>query len=104
MGSTGDAASWGWRNDPAKMGGGELIDTGYHPTYRLLFLAGKQPTAVSAMLGTYRLPLAAEDTALASVMFEDGMIGQVFSSWALRRAGGQTSSLLHHGRGRAALG
>lgn len=81
------AASWGWRNDPTKMGGGELIDTGYHPTYRLLFLAGQKPTQVSAMLGTYRLPLAAEDTALASVMFDDGMIGQIFSSWALRGPG-----------------
>jgi len=81
------AESWGWRNDPTKMGGGELIDTGYHPTYRLLFLAGQQPKEVSALLGTYRLPLAAEDTALASITFADGMIGQVFSSWALRGPG-----------------
>lgn len=80
-------ASWGWRNDPTKMGGGELIDTGYHPTYRLLFLAGQQPTEVTAMLGTYRLPLAAEDTAMAMVTFEDGMIGQIFSSWGLRGPG-----------------
>ncbi len=35
-------ADWGWRSDPAKMGGGEYIDTGYHPTYRLLFLAGSE--------------------------------------------------------------
>lgn len=80
-------ASWGWRNDPSKMGGGELIDTGYHPTYRLLFLAGQQPTEVTAMLGTYRLPLAAEDTAMALVKFQDGMIGQIFSSWGLRGPG-----------------
>ena len=47
-----DKSSWGkaassfgtsWRSDPEKMGGGELIDTGYHPTYRLLFLAGQRP-------------------------------------------------------------
>ena len=80
-------ASWGWRNDPTKMGGGELIDTGYHPTYRLLFLAGQRPTEVTAMLGTYRLPLAREDTAMALVKFEDGMIGQIFSSWGLRGPG-----------------
>ena len=29
-----------WRASRATMGGGELIDTGYHPSYRLLFLAG----------------------------------------------------------------
>lgn len=72
-----------WRNDPAKMGGGELIDTGYHPTYRLLFLAGKDPVEVSALLGTYRLPLKLEDTANALIKFEDGMTGRLMSSWGL---------------------
>jgi len=72
-----------WRNDPAKMGGGELIDTGYHPTYRLLFLAGKTPVEVSALLGTYRLPLKLEDTANALIKFEDGMTGRLMSSWGL---------------------
>ncbi|MGI6366915.1 MAG: Gfo/Idh/MocA family protein [Anaerolineae bacterium] len=72
-----------WRNDPAKMGGGELIDTGYHPTYRMLFLAGKKPVEVSALLGTYRLPLKLEDTANALIKFEDGMTGRLMSSWGL---------------------
>ncbi|MHB1317141.1 MAG: Gfo/Idh/MocA family protein [Anaerolineae bacterium] len=72
-----------WRNDPAKMGGGELIDTGYHPTYRLLFLAGQSPVEVSALLGTYRLPLKLEDTANALIKFEDGMTGRLMSSWGL---------------------
>jgi len=77
----------GWRADPDKMGGGELIDTGYHPTYRLLFLAGQQPTAVTAMLGTYRLPLEREDTANVLVRFADGMTGKIFTSWAMRAPG-----------------
>jgi predicted dehydrogenase len=78
-----------WRSDPAKMGGGELIDTGYHPTYRLLFLAGQKPVEVSALLGTYRLPLKAEDTANMLIKFEDGVTGRLFSSWGVQTPGGR---------------
>lgn len=89
-------AAWGqpapahsdnWRNDPSKMGGGELIDTGYHPTYRLLFLAAQKPVEVTAMMETYRLPMEREDTAIALIKFENGMIGQIFTSWGLRGPG-----------------
>lgn len=84
----------GWRQDPAKMGGGELIDTGYHPTYRLLFLAGRTPLAVTSMLGTYRLNMETEDSAYALVKFEEGIIGQIHSSWAMR-APGARPTLFH---------
>ncbi len=76
-----------WRSDPAKMGGGELIDTGYHPAYRLLFLAGEPPVEVSAALGTYRLPLQREDTANVLVKFGDGRTGRILTSWGLRPPG-----------------
>ena len=87
-----DKSRWGkpapaaktWRSDPATMGGGELIDTGYHPTYRMLFLAGQRVVEVSASLGTYRLPLEREDTSNVFCKFEDGAMGQVFTSWGLR--------------------
>jgi len=91
-----DKSTWGqparaarttWRSDPAKMGGGELIDTGYHPAYRLLFLAGQKPIEVSAALGTYRLPLDREDTANVTVKFGDGAMGGIFTSWGLRAPG-----------------
>ncbi len=80
-------ANWGWRSDPAKMGGGEYIDTGYHPTYRLLFLAGQMPTQVSAMMGSYRLGLNEEDTANVMVKFADGVMGNVLTSWAINSPG-----------------
>ena len=73
-------ADWGWRSDPAKMGGGEYIDTGYHPTYRLLFLAGQTPE-VTAMMGSYRAGLGEEDTANVMMKFADGSLGHVFTSW-----------------------
>ncbi|MFL7810722.1 MAG: Gfo/Idh/MocA family protein [Anaerolineae bacterium] len=88
-------ATWGqeperrqtWRSDPAKMGGGELIDTGYHPAYRLLFLAGESPVEVSAVLGTYRLPLEREDTANVLARYADGRTGRILTSWGLRAPG-----------------
>ena len=91
-----DKSRWGkpvrrfagtWRANLQKMGGGELIDTGYHPTYRLLFLAGQKPTEVTAMLGTYRLSLEREDTSSVLVKFEKGMMGKIISSWAMRAPG-----------------
>lgn len=78
---------WGWRSDPAKMGGGEYIDTGYHPTYRLLFLAGQTPTEVTAMMGSYRVGISEEDTANVMVKFADGALGHVFTSWAMNAPG-----------------
>ena len=80
-------ANWGWRSDPAKMGGGEYIDTGYHPTYRLLFLAGQAPTQVTGMMGSYRLGLNEEDTANVMVKFADGVMGNVLTSWAINAPG-----------------
>ena len=35
-----DPATMGWRANAVTSGGGELIDTGYHPTYLMLHLAG----------------------------------------------------------------
>jgi predicted dehydrogenase len=91
-----DKSSWGksaprtettWRSDPEKMGGGQYIDTGYHPTYRLLFLAGQPPAEVTAMMGTYRLSMQEEDSANVMVKFGDGTMGNVFTSWAMQAPG-----------------
>ena len=72
-----------WRADFKKMGGGELIDTGYHPTYRLLYLAGEKPANVMAVTGRYRqAQLPAEDTATVLVRFPSGTNGTIRTSWA----------------------
>ena len=92
-------ANWGWRSDPAKMGGGEYIDTGYHPTYRLFFLAGQTPVQVTAMMGSYRLGLDEEDTANVMVKFADGTMGHVFTSWAMNAPGGRPMLFSIHGEG-----
>ncbi len=54
----GDATAFGWRARRATSGGGELIDTGYHPTYLLLHLE-----------------------------FADATVGNIVTSWAYEPAG-----------------
>lgn len=73
----------GWRANRAYSGGGELIDTGYHPTYLLLYLANSEPVEVTAMLSRHRLEfLDGEDSAQVLVRFADGTIGNIVTSWA----------------------
>ena len=71
-----DPANMGWRASAATSGGGELIDTGYHPTYLLLHLAGGAPAEVTAMLSTHRLAfMEGEDSAQVLVRFDNGVVG-----------------------------
>jgi predicted dehydrogenase len=73
----------GWRADRRTSGGGELIDTGYHPTYLLLYLASDAPTDVTAMLSTHRLSfMDGEDSARVLVRFAGGALGELVTSWA----------------------
>ncbi|HWE60783.1 MAG TPA: Gfo/Idh/MocA family oxidoreductase [Chloroflexota bacterium] len=80
------AEQWGWRRTLDTAGGGELLDTGYHPSYTLLYLmglTGQRPVEVTAMLGRNRqLVLEGEDTAHVLVRFSGGAIGQLLTSWA----------------------
>jgi predicted dehydrogenase len=82
-----DPSTMGWRASTATSGGGELIDTGYHPTYLLLYLASARPAAVTAMLSTHRLAfMEAEDSARVLVRFADDAVGEVVTSWAYEAA------------------
>jgi len=78
-----DPSNMGWRASAATSGGGELIDTGYHPTYLLLHLAGGSPVEATAMLSTHRLTfMEGEDSAQVLVRFDNGVVGQMVTSWA----------------------
>lgn len=73
----------GWRGAVASSGGGELIDTGYHPTYLLAHLANAEPHEVIAMLSTHRLTfMEGEDSAEVLVRFSNGIVGTIATSWA----------------------
>jgi predicted dehydrogenase len=78
-----DPDSMGWRANAKQSGGGELIDTGYHPSYLLLHLADAAPVSVAAMLSTHRLKfMEGEDSAQLLVRFENGVVGSLVTSWA----------------------
>jgi predicted dehydrogenase len=78
-----DLSTIGWRGNRAMIGGGELIDTGYHPTYMLLYLANSIPTEVTAMLSQHRLTfMDGEDSAQVLVRFANGAVGNIVTSWA----------------------
>lgn len=80
----GGPRAWGWRGDLAQSGGGELLDTGYHATYRLLSLANDRPVEVTALLSRFfQRQLKTEDTAIVLVRFASGVVGEIITSWAL---------------------
>lgn len=84
----GKRSRWGWRADFKTQGGGELIDTGYHPTYRLLHLAGSPVEAVRGTFGRFHHDIDGEDTASVQVRFANGIIGEIFTSWAMNNPWG----------------
>lgn len=82
-------SSFGWRADLQRSGGGEVLDTGWHATYRLLALADDRPIEVSALTHRYYVDqLDAEDTGLILVRFASGIIGEITTSWAFAFASG----------------
>jgi predicted dehydrogenase len=80
--------TWGlkgaWRSRLRFQGGGELIDPGYHPTYRLLHLAGSDVIGVRASMARYLQEIEGEDTASVQVRFANGVIGEILTSWAFK--------------------
>ena len=84
----GGESPWAWRADPQRMGGGEVIDTGWHATYRLLALADDRPVEVTAMMDRYAVKqLTVEDTGVLLVRFASGAIGEIITSWAFSPVG-----------------
>jgi predicted dehydrogenase len=80
---------WVWRADPQRMGGGEVIDTGWHATYRLLALANERPVEVTAMMDRFAVKqLTTEDTGVLLIRFASGAIGEIVTSWAFNPVSG----------------
>jgi predicted dehydrogenase len=73
----------GWRKYRSMSGGGELIDTGYHSAYLLLYLADSSPVEIAAMLTNHRLHfIEGEDSAQVLVRLANGIVGSIVTSWA----------------------
>ena len=78
-----DPQNMGWRASTATSGGGELMDTGYRPTYLMLHFAGGSPVEATALLSRHRLRfMGGEDSAQVLVRFDNGVVGQLVTSWA----------------------
>ncbi|HEX8523090.1 MAG TPA: Gfo/Idh/MocA family oxidoreductase [Tepidisphaeraceae bacterium] len=81
-GEGGNPFQGSWRANLKTQGGGELIDTGYHPSYRLLYLAGSPAVKIQGTMGRFVQAIEGEDTASVQVRFENGAIGEILTSWA----------------------
>ncbi|MDP9363561.1 MAG: Gfo/Idh/MocA family oxidoreductase [Chloroflexota bacterium] len=90
---------WAWRSDPARMGGGEVLDTGWHGSYRLLALADSPPVEVTALTDRFMLPgEGSEDTGVLLVRFASGAVGEMLTTWAFMPVGGwQFEVMAEHG-------
>src|SRR5206468_7005521 len=81
-GETGDPFKGSWRASLKTQGGGELIDTGYHPSYRLLYLAGAPAVSIHGQMSRFVQHIEGEDTACVQVRFANGVLGEILTSWA----------------------
>lgn len=77
-----------WFLDPARSGGGVLIDMAVHSVAFCRFFAGSAVETVYAETGTFvhGERTAAEDTAVLTLRFANGVIGQCEDSWSLTGA------------------
>ena len=74
-----------WFVDPARSGGGTLLDEGIHAADFLRWIFG-EPNSVSAVISCSALNLPVEDTALALFQYSDGLIAEVATSWCFTAA------------------
>jgi predicted dehydrogenase len=81
-GEGGNPFKGSWRANLETQGGGELIDTGYHPSYRLLYLAGAPAVSIHGQMGRFVQQIEGEDCAAVQVRFANGVLGEILTSWS----------------------
>lgn len=77
-----------WFFDEAQAGGGAIIDMAVHSLAFCRWIAGAEAETVYAEAGTFlhKDKMQAEDTAILTVRFRNGVIGQAEDSWSLAGA------------------
>lgn len=74
-----------WYADPARSGGGALMDEGVHAADLIRWLFG-EPESVTATTSAGALGLPVDDAAVAVFRFPDGLLAEVATSWAFTAA------------------
>jgi predicted dehydrogenase len=75
-----------WFFDHAQAGGGAIIDMAVHSIAFCRWIAGAEADSVYAEAGTFVHDMEDEDTAVLSIRFRNGVIGQTEDSWSLAGA------------------
>jgi predicted dehydrogenase len=77
-----------WHYDPKQVGGGAMMDMAVHSVEFCRTFAGSPFATVYADAGTFRwgAKTTAEDTAVITLRFDNGVIGQCEDSWSLAGA------------------
>jgi len=77
-----------WHYEPGKVGGGAMMDMAVHSVEFCRTFAAAPFASVYADAGTFRwgAKTKAEDTAVMTLRFENGVIGQCEDSWSLAGA------------------
>jgi predicted dehydrogenase len=79
----------GWFIEPAKSGGGAMIDHVVHVADLLRTLLGEEPSRVQAQIGSNMYGMDWDDTAMVTIEFPSGIFATLDSSWS-RPAGYKT--------------
>jgi predicted dehydrogenase len=73
-----------WKGTKKLDGGGALINQGVHTIDLLLWFVNSKPKSVTSLVRTVRHPIEVEDLAMALVEFENGVIGNIIGSTAMK--------------------
>ncbi|MFF3670860.1 Gfo/Idh/MocA family protein [Microtetraspora malaysiensis] len=84
----------GWFTDPALSGGGALMDLGVHAIDASRYVLGDpQPVSVTAHCGTHYRDLRVDDTAILTIVWDNGVTSGVEAGWWHPHAPGPSGSV-----------
>lgn len=74
-----------WRNDPEKLGGGAVADSGIHSLDQMLWVCGPARRVFAALNYNGLTPRRGEDAGLVTIEHESGAISELAISWTAQR-------------------
>jgi predicted dehydrogenase len=72
-----------WITDPARCGGGALLDHSVHLTDVMRHISGQEVSRVSAEVGALLWDCGVDDVAVMSLVFDGGAVATVDPSWSV---------------------